>query len=755
MSAAKTRRPLLIRKPAPQRIPRWRVLGLCLVLAAITFAVFGQTAVFGFVNFDDNLYVYENAMVAVGLSWKGLVWVFTHPDCSLYHPLTMLSLMGDYQVHGLHAGVYHFTNVLFHAAAVILLFLVLRQMTGSLWRSAFVAAVFAVHPLRAESVAWVSERKDVLSAFFFLLTLSAYVHYVRKPNSMGRYLVVAAAFVMALLSKPAVVTLPFVLLLLDYWPLQRMEPGKFKRLVLEKLPLLALAAGACTMTFLAARTALSSGESLSFPARISNALVSYGIYLRQMVFPAGLAIPYVNPPNGLPVWEVALAFAVLMVISLSVLAWRNGRPYLLMGWLWYVGMLVPVIGHTHADRYTYLPGIGLVIAGTWAMADLSAGWKYRQTVLGGLMASLIGVLMIFAWIQTGYWKSNQTLWPHSLACTTDNYVAHSNLGRDLLQKGKVDEAIFHYQEALRIRPVFAEAHYNLAIALQQKGRIDEAITHCQEALEIDPDYAEAHNNLGYDLLQKGRVDEAILECQEALRLKPTFAEAHCNLALALQQKGRLDDAIVHYQEALHIRPAFAEAHSDLGYAFLQKGEVDGAIVQCQEALDIKADDADIHTHLGIALRQKGRLDEAISQYQMALQIQPACAETHYDLGIVLLKKGRVSEAINQYLQALQIEPASAKVQNNLAWVLATCPDVSLRNGKKAVELARQANEFAGGADPSILDTLAAALAEAGKFSDATHTAQKALEMARVERRQDLVKELNGELKRYEAGLSLP
>ena len=277
-----------------------------MALAAITFAVFGQTADFGFVNYDDNIYVYENAEVAGGLSLKGLAWVFTHTDCSLYHPLTMLSLMGDYQLHGLHAGWYHFTNVLLHTASAILLFLVLRQMTGALWRSAFVAAVFAIHPLRVESVAWVAERKDVLSAFFFMLTLGAYARYVRKPDSPGRYVLVAVAFVLALLSKPTVVTLPFVLLLLDYWPLHRFEqPRKLSGLILEKIPLLALAAGACAMTVLAAGKEITTGNIIPMPSRLGNALVSYAVYLRQMVWPGGLAVFYPCPEKGLPAWEMA------------------------------------------------------------------------------------------------------------------------------------------------------------------------------------------------------------------------------------------------------------------------------------------------------------------------------------------------------------------------------------------------------------------------------------------------------------------
>ncbi len=353
-----------------------QVTGVCIVLVLAVLAVFGQTAGFGFVNFDDNLYVYENAKVAGGLSLKGLAWVFTHTDCDLYHPLTMLSLMGDYQLHGLHAGGYHLTNVLLHTASAILLFLILRQMTGALWRSAFVAAVFAIHPLRVESVAWVAERKDVLSAFFFMLTLGAYARYVRNPNSAGRYLMVAVAFVLALLSKPTVVTLPFVLLLLDYWPLHRFEqPRKLSGLILEKIPLLALAAGACADDCSGGGKRDAPNAHVSMPSRIGNALVSYAIYLRQMVWPEGLAVTYPYPHNGLPPWEVALAGALLA--GLSAVAWgeRRTRPWLLVGWLWYLGMLTPMIGivqvgaFAHADRFTYLPQIGIYMAVTWLVAE--------------------------------------------------------------------------------------------------------------------------------------------------------------------------------------------------------------------------------------------------------------------------------------------------------------------------------------------------------------------------------------------------
>jgi tetratricopeptide (TPR) repeat protein len=565
---------------------RWRVAALCLALAAMTFVVFGQTTGFGFINFDDDTYVYGNAVVAGGLSLKGMAWVFTHADCSLYHPLTMLSLMADYQLHGLHAGGYHLTNVLLHTASVILLFLVLRQMTGALWRSAFVAAVFAIHPLRVESVAWVGERKDVLAGLFFMLTLGAYVHYVRNPKSAARYLMVAVAFVLALLSKPTVVTLPFVLLLLDYWPLQRAEPRKLSRLVLEKLPLLALAAGACAATVLAAGKEIAIRANISLSARIANALVSCAVYLRQMVWPATLAAFYPQPEKGYPFWTIALSLLLLALVTGGVLAFGRKRRWLLTGWLWYLGMLTPMIGlvqagpFAHADRITYLPQIGIYVALTW----LVAGWDVKPGLAAALMTGIIAALMICAWQQTAYWRDSETLWTHTLACTADNGLAHNNLGT------------------------------------------------------------------------------------------------------ALRQKGKVDDAIVQYQEALETMPDNESVHVNLANAFLRKREM--------------------------------------------------------------------AQAIAQFQTALQIEPADMEVQNNLAWLLATCAQASLRNGDKAVQLARQANELAGGKNPVVLGTLAAALAEAGQFSEAARNAREAMALAQAVGQASLVRKLSGELQFYEAGRPL-
>jgi tetratricopeptide (TPR) repeat protein len=698
---------------------RWQAACVCLGLGVITFAVFGQTLGHEFVNFDDNDYLFDNPAVAQGLTFKGIVWAFSC-HASNWHPLTWFSHMLDCQLYGLCPAGHHLTNVLLHTATVILLFLVLRQMTGALWRSAFVAAVFAIHPLRVESVAWVAERKDVLSGLFFMLTIGAYVRYVRRPWSPARYGLVLLLFALGLMSKPMLVTLPLVLLLLDYWPLQRLESAG--RLAMEKLPLLALSAAVGVATLLAQKGSMQSTESFLLPLRLANALMTGMVYLGQMVWPAGLAAFYPFPHKGLPPWEVALAGTLLA--GLSTVAWRQRRkePWIWVGWLWYLAMLLPVVGiiqvgdQAHADRYTYLPQIGIYLAVTW----LAAKWPASRMAFGGLMTAVLAVLMICAWKQTAYWRDSETLWTRALACAADNVVARGNLGAALLQKGRADEAITQLQHALQINPNSMRVHFSLATAFVQRGKVDQAIAEFRNALQINPNYAQAHYNLGNVLLQKGRVDEAAAHYQQALQIAPGYAQAHNNLGDVFLRKGRVEEAILHYQRALQSDPECAPAYVNLG---------------------------------GILL-QRGKADEAIVHFQKALQIKPGFAEAHKSLGNALRQKGRVEEAISQFQQALQLEPDQPEVQNNLAWLLATGPQASLRNGERAVQLAQRANELAGGKNPILLRTLAAALAEAGRFDDATRSAHKAIEMAAAAGRQDLAGQLNVELKRYEARLPL-
>jgi tetratricopeptide (TPR) repeat protein len=737
---------------------RWTVCAVCLLLAAATWLVFGQTVHHEFVNFDDGAYVYQNPIVQKGVTVEGLRWALTYGEIGHWHPLTWLSHMLDCQLYGLNAGGHHLTNVLLHTATVVLLFLVLRQMTGFLWRSAFVAAVFAIHPLRAESVAWIAERKDVLSGLFFLLTIAAYVRYVRRPPSMIRYGVVVAFFTLGLLSKNMLVTMPFVLLLLDYWPLGRLsEPRVLSRRVAEKIPLLALAILSCVITALVPEK-MADTDRLSLALRMENAMTSYVIYLWQMVYPSGLACLYPNPANDLPLWEMLGSLGLLLAITGCAYAFRRARPALAVGWLWYLGMMIPVIGivqisyYAHADRYTYLPQIGLYVALTWLAADWCAGWRHRRLVLGAVSTVILVPLAFCARAQTAYWRNSESLWTHALACTSNNLIAHNNLGEALIQEGNPDAAIAQFQTALQIKPDYAVARYNLGNALYQKGKVDEAIAQYQQALQIRPDYVEAHNNLANVFIQQGKIDEAINQFQQALQIKPDRAEAHYNLGNALFQKGNLDEAIVQYQQALQTEPGHLAARSNLGYALLQKRSVDEAISQFRMVLQIEPDRAEAHYNLGYALLQKGSLDDAVARFQAALQIKPDYAEAHYNLATALIQKGNVDEAIVHYQRALQIKPDYPEAQNDLAWELATTPKASARNGAQAVTLAQRANQLTGGADLDIVGTLAAAYAEAGQFDDAVRSAQKAIDLARANGQQDQLAQLNGELKLYQAGL---
>jgi tetratricopeptide (TPR) repeat protein len=776
-------------QPKSLQAASWRQQGraaaVCVALAAITFAVFGQTLGHEFVNFDDETYVSKNPMVTPGLTGPGIVWAFLGVRSSNWHPLTWLSHMLDCELYGLNPAGHHLTNVLLHTATVIALFLLLRQMTGALWRSAFVAAVFAIHPLRVESVAWVAERKDVLSGLFFMLTLAAYVRYARRPWSLTRYGLVLLLFALGLLCKPMLVTLPVVLLLLDYWPLQRAEPAG--KLMLEKLPLLALSAASCIVTLAAQSKAIQSAETFSLPLRLENALVSCMIYLGQMVWPVGLVVFYPYPRHGFPLWEVALAGALL--VGFSALAWlqRRKRPWLMVGWAWYLVMLLPVAGiiqvgmQAHADRYTYLPQIGIYAAVAWWAAE----WRISRAALGALMAAVIGALMADSRQQTAYWQDSDTLWTRALACTTDNDVAEFNFAIALLRQGTVDQAITHFQRALQVNPDFVEARCALGNAYSQKGHVDEAMVQYRQALKINPAFAIAHNNLGSVLMRKGQVDNAIAEFRNALQEKPDFAEAHHNLGKALLEKGNVDEAIAQCQAALDEDPNYAEARNSLGNALLQRGKVDEAIAQYQEALQFKTNDAELRLKLGNALSQEGRMNEAIIAFQNALRINPEYAQAHDDLGIALLQTGRLEEAmahfqkallinprnakaqnnlanallaagnvggaIAHFQQALQIDPNEPAIQSNLAWLLATSPDASQRNGAKAVELARQANALTGGKSPAILHTLGAACAEAGRFAEALEAARRALTLAKAQSDTSLTTQLQLEINLYQTG----
>jgi tetratricopeptide (TPR) repeat protein len=582
---------------------RWLSVGVCICLAVLTWVVFGQTLWHDFINYDDPRYVYENTEITSGLSIGGIAWAFSHIHSMNWHPLTTISHMLDCQLHGLKAGWHHFTNVLLHTVAAILLFFALRQMTGALWRSAFVAAVFAIHPLRVESVAWIAERKDVLSGVFFMLTLLAYVHYARAP-SIGRYLFVAVVFAFGLMSKPMLVTLPFVLLVLDYWPLRRMKDSssdirrRLLTLVLEKIPLIALSAVSSIVTFFAQRGAVGWTEQLPVLARINNAVVSYVAYIWQMLWPVKLAVFYPHPENRLPLWESVLSLLLLIGITAAAIALRKQRPYFITGWLWYLGTLVPVIGlvqvgwQGRADRYTYLPQIGLYIVATWAVADLTASWRRQRTILSAAAILTIAVLSWRAWVQTSYWRDSETLFTHVLAVTSNNDVAENNLGIVFLRKGKLDDAISLLQAAVDLRPENSPAHENLAKALLQKGQVADALVHYRKLLELQPDNIEVHNIVGTVLIQQGHIREGVEEWQKVLAIQPDNGNAMSNLAwvFATAPDDSLRDgtkAVQLAEEALRIsRRRIPIIFRTLAAAYAESGEFSKAIQTAQQGIEL-------------------------------------------------------------------------------------------------------------------------------------------------------------------------
>jgi tetratricopeptide (TPR) repeat protein len=555
------------------RSRRYLGFGVCAALVMLVWLVFGQTRTFPFVNFDDPEYVYEVPELNHGLTGHGFVWAFTHVPAPNWYPLTNLSHMFEFQFYGSNAGLFHLSNVLLHAIVAVLLFLVLRQMTGALWRSAFVAAVFAIHPLRVESVAWITERKDVLSGIFFMLTLGAYLAYVRKPTLI-RYAAVLAAFACGLLSKPMLVTTPLMLLLLDYWPLQRAGALRaWWQLAVEKIPLLALSAGSCLATISGQTGKVVAMEPLPLLWRLSNALVSYVTYVWQMIWPLGLGVFYPHPKNLLPPWEVVFAIVALIAVTATAFIARKKHPYIAVGWFWYLLMLFPAIGvvqinlQGHADRYTYLPQIGLYVLAAWGVAEVSITWRWRREVLSFGAALVIGALAFAAWRQTTYWRDSESLWAHTIAVTSNNDFAHASIADLFLRQGRIYESIVHSREALRIRPDNSDAHNNLALALLYRGDMSEALDHWKKSLKIQPDNLNAQCNLAWMLATSG--DSSLRNGPTAVELAENVARraGHANpivlrtLAAAYAETGRFAEAISTARTALEL--AITQGNSGL------------------------------------------------------------------------------------------------------------------------------------------------------------------------------------------------
>ena len=754
--------------PAPTTSSTRTTAIICALLAGAVFLVFITAFKHDFVNYDDDQYVYENPQVSRGLTKESATWAFTHRYSNNWHPLTWLSHMADCEMFGLKPGVHHLTNVALHAFNAVLLFLLLRKLTGSQWRATFVAAMFAIHPLRVESVAWIAERKDVLSGCFFLLALLAYTKYAEAARLRGApdkrwYAITLLAFACGLMSKPMLVTLPGVLLLLDFWPLRRTTSfslATWRPLVQEKIPLAALSLASCVATLIAQREAAASFVTLPIGTRLANAIAAVGVYFWQLIWPAKLAAFYPYADSGELAFQTTAGLVLLLAISFLAWKQRAYRPWLLFGWLWYLGMLTPVIGivqvgeQAHADRYTYLPQIGIVLALVWGIAEWSAKIPQRLMAIR-VSGGLVLVALAFATTQqTAHWRDSRSLWERALAVTKNNSLAHNNLGHVLITEGKPAEAIEHFHKALRIEPKLAEAENNLGTVFMDMGRTAEAMTHFERALKLKPHYAEANNNYATLLVPAGRHAEAVTYFERALKSRPDYPEVHYNLGNLRSSQGRPADSIPHYEQALRLRPRYAKAYYGLGAALVLQRRPDEAIQKFQAALQIMPDFAEVHYNLGLLLVTQKRETEAIEHFQHAGAIQPQFAEAHYRLALTLHGQNRPAEAIAQYERALAANPNHSSSHNNLAWMLATSPNDNIRDGARALTHARKANELTGGDRPQVLDTVAAAQAEAGNFLEALTTIQKAIDLPATRTNPALLRSLQSRLQLYQASTPL-
>jgi protein O-mannosyl-transferase len=676
------------------RLSRAWAIGLALV--AVTVVAFEGIRHLDFVAYDDPKYVTDNIHVLGGLTWTNIRWAFTTVYGPYWHPLTLISHMADIELFGLWAGGHHLVNGFLHLVNTVLLFLLLRRLTGSSARSGIVAALFAVHPLHVESVAWVTERLDVLSTCFFLLTIWAYVAYVSRP-SLGRYLGVVAVYVCGLMSKPTLITLPVVLLLLDVWPLGRIQWAAgsppppvsdfltvVMRRVREKLPLivLALAGAVGTLIYESRHGSVTGIDLLPVGERIANAFVWYITYLGRMFWPAHLSAFYPYP-REMPAWWV-IAGAIAIVATVSAFAWRlrARAPYFFVGWAWYLVTLLPLVGlvqaadQATADRFTYIPLIGIFIALTWGISALVGRWPRGCVVAEAAAAVVVVVLVPVTRAQVRVWQNTTTLWTNAIAATRDNHRAHAGLGQALLEAKRPDAALVEIAEAIRIYPDVPTYHNDLGLAMNELHRTDEAMASYREALRLDPNFAQAQTNLGYVLASAGQFDEAVARHRKALSLNPDLAEAHVNLASALMRERKLVEAIPHVEQALRLNPRLAQAHAVYGAIMQLQNRDSEAIVEYQAALAIDPDLSQVHSNLGGALAKRSDFAGAAREFREALRLDPLLGDAHNGLGVVLMSQGQVDEAIAHYREAVRLKPDSISTHSNLGIALAQRGDVA-------------------------------------------------------------------------------
>jgi tetratricopeptide (TPR) repeat protein len=703
---------------------RWIVPGIALTLFAAAVLLYLPARRYGFINLDDGAYVAENPQIRQGFSGAGIAYALRASVAGNWHPLTMMSHLLDSQVFGLNAGPHHMTSVLLHALNAALLFALLHSCTGTIWRSALVAGLFAVHPLNVESVAWVAQRKTVLSTAFGLLAILAYGRYAAKRSGPW-YVLTALLLLLGLLAKPMLVTLPLLLLLLDFWPLRRMGSARTRDLLVEKIPLFVIAAG---FSAIAAMTQASAGavvtiENVPLKIRAVNAVASVFRYVDNMIWPSQLAFFYPYVADPVTPSRLAVCAAGIAVVTAAAIWFRRSCPYLVTGWLWFLTALVPVIGivqvgaQASADRYAYVPLIGLFIVVAWALEAWTGARRGARQVAVVSAASALALYAGAARIQLSNWRDSISLYTHAIRVTRNNYLAFNNLGTLLDDLGRRDEAIACFQAALRVRPRFAFPRLNLSRALAAEGKSDEALALISDFVQADPSDALMQLEMANLLCRSGKGDEAIGHYLEAIRLDSSSASAQADYAACLSRQGQFDEAAAALREARRLRP----------------------------------DDPAIRGNLGFALAKLGRFDDARAEFEFVLKQDPRSVSAHAGMGWVFSEQSKFDEAIAHYRAALDLKPNLTEALNGLAWVLATAADPSVRNPEEAVRLAERACEINEYKHPEFLDTLAAAHAAGGDAAKAVEFARKAIAAASETGRREILPVLEERLRSYLSG----
>jgi tetratricopeptide (TPR) repeat protein len=676
MSARKTQRTPVASPPTKPPSSLW----IAIALALVTMAVFCPVTRFQFVNYDDTDFVTANPHVQAGLTVEGFKWAWHSEVARNWHPITMFSHMLDCQLFGLQPWWPHFVNLLLHAANSVLLFVLLNHMTKALWRCATVAALFALHPLHVESVAWVAERKDVLSTLFWFLTTLAYVRYVEEFKVQGSkfkgfYALSMALFALGLMSKPMLVTLPFTLLLLDYWPLGRVQPGaRAWRLVAEKIPYFLLSAASCVVTYLVQQHGGAMLGLSDFPlgSRVANALISYVRYLKLMFWPHGLAGLYLRSGSW-PLWEVALAALFLLTVSVLVVTQRRKRPYLAVGWFWYIGTLVPVIGLVQvgmqaiADRYTYVPLTGIFVILIWGGWEWANAWQMTKLapVVTAVVLAMCATLTVH---QEFYWKDSEALFKRMIDATPNNYMARYNLGNLYSKENRIPEAISNLTAAIEGEPNYAEAHNNLAGIFLEQKRYDDALSHYRTAARLRTEYLYVFNlaNALADAASArhdtNEFAEAVQTYRQALQLNPNSSEAHHNLGLTWQAQGRAGEAVAEFEQAVRLNPNRVDTWTQLGFLYATQNKMPESERPFRELIRLQPGNANAYGWLGNALAEQNKLSEAVQFYLTALKLDPKDYKTEFNTGLALMRGGKKQEAAEHLRQALRLHPDYPEAQ---------------------------------------------------------------------------------------------